>query len=390
VRRCAFVAALALLTGVLLAPPVAAAQALPKTPGVLFLPEATTTLNTPRVIFGTAGPDIITIGQNVDGSLTVTVNQRPQTVAATDVPRLVIDGGAGNDVITVDADVSAGVTIFGGAGNDLIDDQGSGSAFIDGGPGSDTINGGSGYDLLFGGAGNDRLTLRGSSGLMAGGPGSDTYSGGSSSARIFARRNAKITSPGHVTFVSFGAKDASGHTPGYVVQVTGSTSYRQQVTSELTSLLSLPDGRRLLSALDSAGQAVSITQTAGGNETTILDPATAFLGAGGVHGAASATVISYNPYETTIEGGRQTWQSRPPIVGLYHELVHALNAATGTMQPGKTASGVLKLEYQAVGLPFKGIPFRWSPTAPLDLGNPPVFTENGLRSLLGIARRTAY
>ena len=53
--------------------------------------------------------------------------------------------------------------------------------------------------------------------------------------------------------------------------------------------------------------------------------------------------------------GADPWMKRPPIVGLYHELVHAYNAATGSMQPGVTTGGVELVELQAVGLTFTGI-----------------------------------
>jgi len=391
VRRLAFALVVASLTGVLLSSCLAAAQTLPPRSAALSLPEATAAPSKPAlVISGTAGADVIAIHQNLDGSLTVTVSGRPQSVAAADVPRLVVDGGAGNDTITAEASVTEGLTIFGGAGNDVIDVGGSGTVYVDGGPGSDTILSGTGLGLLFGGAGNDQLTVRGAAGIMAGGPGTDTYAGGSNSTRIFAQGGEKVDSPGRVTRVSLSSTDAAGHVPGYVLHVIGTTAFRQRARSDITSLRSVPDGRKLLTSLDNAGHAVSVKQTTGGNDTTILDPTTAFLRAGGTHGAGSASVVSYNPFETAIEGGAQAWQRRPPIVGLVHEFVHALNASTGTLQPRKDATGVLRLELQAIGLPFKGIAFRWTPRAAVSPNNPRVFTENGFRALLGIAPRTAY
>ena len=390
-RRIAFLLAVASLTGVLLSSSLAAAQTLPPGSDALPLPEATVApSNAALVISGTAGADVIAIHENLDRSLTVTVDGHPQSVAAVDVPRLVVDGGAGNDTITADVSVTEGLTIFGGAGNDVIDVGGSGTVYVDGGPGSDTILSGTGLGLLFGGAGNDQLNVRGAAGIMAGGPGTDTYAGGSSITRIFAQGGEKIDSPGRITRVSLSSTDAVGHVPGYVLHVAGSTAFRQRARSDITSLLSVPDGRKLLTALDNAGHAVSVKQTTGGNDTTILDPTTAFLRAGGTHGAGSASAISYNPFETEIEGGAEAWQRRPPIVGLVHELVHVLNASTGTLQPRKDATGVLRLELQAIGLPFKGIAFRWTPRAAVSPNNPRVFTENGFRALLGIAPRTAY
>lgn len=391
VRRLAFVLAVASLSGALLPSCLAAAQTLPPWSGTLSLPEAAAApSNAALVISGTAGADVIAIHQNLDGSLTVTVNGRTQSVAAADVPRLVVDGRAGNDTITVDPTVTEGLAIFGGAGNDVIDVGGSGTVYVDGGPGSDTILSGTGLGLLFGGAGNDQLTVRGAAGIMAGGPGTDTYAGGSNSTRIFAQGGEKIDAPGRITRVSLSSTDTAGHVPGYVLHVIGTTAFRQRARSDITSLRSVPDGRKLLTALDNAGHAVSAKQTTGGNDTTILDPTKAFLRAGGTHGAGSASAISYNPYETAIEGGAQAWRRRPPIVGLVHELVHALNASTGTMQPGKNAAHVLRLELQDIGLPSNGIAFRWTAKAAASPNNPRVFTENGFRALLGIAPRTAY
>ena len=307
-----------------------------------------------------------------------------------DVPRLVVDGGAGNDTITADATVTEGLTVFGGAGDDVIDDGGSGAVYVDGGPGGDTIRSGTGSGLLFGGEGNDQLTVRGVAGLMAGGPGADAYGGGSSSTRLFAQRGERITSPGRIKWVPLGSTDAAGRAPGYVVHSVGTAGFRRQVSAVVTALLSVPNGRRLLTALDDAGHTVTLSQARAGNQTAILDPEKAFLRGGGTHGTGSDSAVSYDPYETVLDGGELDWQRRPPIVGLVHELVHALNAATGTMQPGKNASGVLKLELQDIGLPFKGIAFRWTATAAASPDNPKVFTENGFRALLGLVPRTAY
>jgi Ca2+-binding RTX toxin-like protein len=342
------------------------------------------------VISGTTGEDLLEIQQNLDGSLTVMVNGRTLSVAAADVPRLVVDGQAGNDTITADASVTEGLTIFGGAGDDVIDVAGSGTVYVDGGQGDDIIRGGTGHGLLFGGAGDDRLTLRGSEGVMAGGPGVDAYAGGSSSVRVFAQEGEEVDGPARVTLVSLSSTDAAGHVPGSVLHVIGTTAFGQRVSSDITSLLSVPGGRRLLTALDNTEYAVSVSEATGGNDTTILDSAAAFLRGSGMHGAGSDSEVSYSPDETVLEGGTLDWQTRPPIVGLVHELIHALNAATGTMQPRRSTDGVLGLELQAIGLPFDGIAFRWTARAAASPNNPRVFTENGFRDLLGLASRTAY
>jgi len=69
--------------------------------------------------------------------------------------RLVLDGGAGNDVL------------LGGAGNDVLL-GGDGDDWLDGGGGSDLLVGGSGNDHLDGGNDRDRD-------LLIGGQGADTF-----------------------------------------------------------------------------------------------------------------------------------------------------------------------------------------------------------------------
>jgi uncharacterized delta-60 repeat protein len=110
---------------------------------------------------------------------------------------LLVGGTSGDDYIEVDSNHRGGVNVFlngrsagafnptgrvvvyGGAGNDYIDADGSFSAWLDGGAGNDTLLGGSGNDVLLGGDGND--LLRGGDGrdIIVGGAGRDTLKGGS-------------------------------------------------------------------------------------------------------------------------------------------------------------------------------------------------------------------
>ena len=76
-----------------------------------------------------------------------------------------VDGGGGDDTLTVDSQVDNGVELNGGAGNDTIT-GGDGDDMLDGGEGMDSLVGGAGNDMLDGGAGMDTLT---------GGDGSDTF-----------------------------------------------------------------------------------------------------------------------------------------------------------------------------------------------------------------------
>ena len=100
------------------------------------------------IINGTAGNDVITIDRD-HGAVTVSGLAETVTIAHAEgaLDHLTVSAGAGDDVIdasNLPAD-QIGLTLNGGAGNDVIL----------GSHGNDTIIGGAGNDVLFGGAGND-------------------------------------------------------------------------------------------------------------------------------------------------------------------------------------------------------------------------------------------
>ena len=102
---------------------------------------------------GGAVTDVLTINA---GNGNDTINAA--TVAATSIG-LVIDGGAGNDVITGSAGAD---TLIGGTGSDMVNGrQGNDSADL--GDGNDTFvwNPGDGSDIVEGGAGTDTLVFNG-------------------------------------------------------------------------------------------------------------------------------------------------------------------------------------------------------------------------------------
>ena len=140
-------------------------------------------------ICGTDSDDTITITANEDNSLVVTINGEgtvyscleQAVMIACEKAAVIIDGGAGNDTIIVDKNVTVPLRIVGGAGNDtivggsgndtIIDNYGSNN--IDGGAGDDviiangldlqpdckgsTVNGGEGRDYIEGSNANDNL-----------------------------------------------------------------------------------------------------------------------------------------------------------------------------------------------------------------------------------------
>src|SRR5205823_2963957 len=82
----------------------------------------------------------------------------------------------GNDVINGSA-TGVRLLLIGGAGNDVLT-GGRGDDVLDGGDGNDTLSGGRGLDVLNGGAGNDTLddgVKDGKQDILIGGSGADTF-----------------------------------------------------------------------------------------------------------------------------------------------------------------------------------------------------------------------
>jgi uncharacterized protein YkwD len=100
----------------------------------------------------------------------ITVSGLSQTFAAASVRAITVDGGDGDDTITVANSVPIGCLLFGGYGNDHIL-GGGGSDQIFGGLGDDVLDGGLGNDTIFGGAGNDTIhDSNGSNSILQGSP----------------------------------------------------------------------------------------------------------------------------------------------------------------------------------------------------------------------------
>jgi Ca2+-binding RTX toxin-like protein len=106
------------------------------------------------VINGTAGNDVITVANN-NGVVTVTGLSEEVTIKNFDAnDRIVINGLGGDDVITA----------TGLSGMQLVANGGDGNDVIIGSPGNDTLTGGNGDDVLIGGGGQD---------VLDGGPGNN-------------------------------------------------------------------------------------------------------------------------------------------------------------------------------------------------------------------------
>lgn len=109
------------------------------------------------------------------------------TRSVTSLKSITVQGGAGDDTITVSASANlpstVAVKLVGGAGNDKLT-GGNGAETIDGGDGDDTIIGGGGNDSLFGGAGDDDLQCGAGDDYANAGSGDDKVIGGDGNDRL--------------------------------------------------------------------------------------------------------------------------------------------------------------------------------------------------------------
>src|SRR5262245_56629245 len=160
-----------------------------------IMPAVTATFSATTGVLMVAGDDLdntIVVSRDATGTIlvnngAVVIQGGQETVANTN--KILVTGGAGNDVLTMD-ETNGGLpqtSLDGGAGNDVLTGGavadvpglisgfdtllgGAGDDRINGGASADFINGGTGNDTLFGGAGNDRFSL-------FPGDGSDTMDG---------------------------------------------------------------------------------------------------------------------------------------------------------------------------------------------------------------------
>jgi RTX calcium-binding nonapeptide repeat (4 copies) len=127
-----------------------------------------------------SGDDAISVSQGAPGSLDITVNGKTATLRLRPNQAFVIEAGAGNDSVKVDANVKRGVVIKAGDGDD----------HVSGGSGNDAIDGGAGNDDLFGNRGADRIKGDGGADTILGGPGNDYVEGGAGKDQLYGGSGA--------------------------------------------------------------------------------------------------------------------------------------------------------------------------------------------------------
>jgi uncharacterized protein YkwD len=125
-------------------------------------------LNGVLTVLGDSGANNIAV--NLSGGSLV-VSSTGQTFPSWAVTAIVIDGGVGNDTITIGPGITQQCWLFGGIGDDRLISNGSGADLLFGGNGNDYLDGGPGNDTLYGGAGTDTLAdTQGNNSLNQGSP----------------------------------------------------------------------------------------------------------------------------------------------------------------------------------------------------------------------------
>jgi type VI secretion system secreted protein VgrG len=119
---------------------------------------------------------------------------------------------------------------------------------------------------------------------------------------------------------------------GNNIIIKGDLEFQTKTLAGLGQIASTPTGEALLQSIDKNGKTVTIQKTTGGNSCGYSNGAGRFQNADGTPGAGSDATVNYNPDRTST--GTEDWETRPPAIGLAHELVHAEQAGKGVQKPG--------------------------------------------------------
>ena len=315
-----------------------------------------------------------------------------------------ISGGDGNDVV------------YGGDGNDFITGV-DGNDYLEGGAGNDTVWGGAGNDIVSGGRGDDRLEGDGGNDTVYAGAGKDSIENTSGKDTVYAEKGD------HVTIGKYADKSASNVVVNVVVSnvqgvtVEGSDAFRQRTEADIDLMRASPSGQQLLTSLEGAnhrGNTVVIRELQDENNgfaAPVRNPGGSFndrFATAKGPGAGTDAEVYINPtFHTDADPGTASDVGFPnPLIVTYHELSHAYNDVTGTMQAGQyggkgtdgphsvvvidpntgqpvkiPVAGINNAERQAVGLPTD---------AAVGTPNPQYATENGIRAEMSLPDRSVY
>jgi len=109
------------------------------------------------------------------------------------------------------------------------------------------------------------------------------------------------------------------------VIIKGDAEFQAKTVAALDEIASTPSGKLILADLADTGKTTTIVTTTGGNG--ISGTGHANRKSDGSKGNGSDTTVQFNPDRTKI--GNQPWETRPPAVGLAHELIHGVHFQEG-------------------------------------------------------------
>jgi Ca2+-binding RTX toxin-like protein len=384
---------------------------------------------------GTTNDDAYTVREDTNGDVVVRNDgtSTDYTLSAADATLgVTINTGDGKDNLTVDASVTLDLTINSGAGDDVVNasrargamtiNGGADHDILTGGRGDDDIDGGDGEDRITGGDGHDSLRGGGDRDYLAGGDGRDQLLGGGGDDEIHGGDNEDFIMGNDGIDEIFGDRgsdaiytdaldrsvDAGGDAEldlivgeagspraanmgGNDVQVSydrpateawlaahpefqrvGNDETRERTLADIGVMLSVPEGRGLLS--DLSAELVSR------GETMFLDEKVET--AGGQYFNRQNRATAGNWAATYPDG-----TNRHPLPALYHELAHGYQDLLSGFPAGMNdfnGVGANVRERQVVGL-------EWLDSSGVLHGaNTLPYTDNLFRMALGLPTRSTY
>lgn len=159
---------------------------------------------------------------------------------------------------------------------------------------------------------------------------------------------------------------------GADIEIQGTATFKSAVLMDFAWLMTQSVGYELIESIVGTGKKMTIVSTNGGNRAT--GTGGAWLNEDSTPGPGSDATVHYNTGEWNPYGGDEEWMTRPPAIGLAHEMIHAFTYMSGTTARGET-DGTDTRELQATGL---------------GAYEEAVYTENRFRVAFGLSERPRY
>lgn len=124
---------------------------------------------------------------------------------------------------------------------------------------------------------------------------------------------------------------------GKNIKIAGDETYQRKVLANLSEISRTPTGMGLLNSIDAGSKSVTIAPISpgnSGNSTSYANNADRFYKPDGTPGPGSNSTIEFDPDRQTISS--DPWGTRPPAIGLGHEMGHADQASRGITTAGQS------------------------------------------------------